>query len=120
MDNKLLDDILIKLSSINGQIAFSIFVEENPELYKHPRFKKAFRYLAEEGYITHDNTFLGLCRLTAKGYRFVEEGGYSADENYKLQTLEFARKSKNYAFWALLISLLGVIISIILFLIEKK
>ena len=57
-------------------------------------------------------------RITPLGLKFVKAGGFSSETSYKRDTLQVAKDSKKYANWAFWVSIVGVALTLILFLVD--
>lgn len=118
MDNKTLDGILIALrDKYNGATDRYQLMKENRSMTTN--FDSSITLLIQRKYIIKDSDGQKfLLRITAEGERFLQEGGFTSDAQYKEQTLKVAEESKKYAKWAFWLSAIGIFLTILIYFLD--
>lgn len=114
MDNEYLDKILITIrDNYRGRVETNILKGEN-QFINAGNWPSAYPYLKGKQYIKVIDYGYELIELTPEGERFLQEGGFSAKDHYKNETLQVAKDSRKYALLAFIVSIISILVSILL------
>lgn len=58
-------------------------------------------------------------QLSTEGKKFIFEGGFVSEYNYKKDILQYSKESRDYAKRAYIIGVIGIMVGIVIFLIQK-
>lgn len=129
MENELLDKILAELSDSSDITLAEDLIEKfnlgggewNCPEFKFLESKKYLRIDREGAVSKTQNHFSSKAalKITALGLHFIKNGGFINESKYKDETLQVAKDSKYYAKWAFIISIIGIAITILLFVLDK-
>lgn len=121
MKNQDLDTLLEGLRKHEGSVICLHFMEENKDIFERNNYRTIINFLINKGLVktpsnvVNPNEYLF---LTPEGLKFISEGGFSSEEQYKQETLRYAKESRNYAMWGLFVGVTALIVSIVFFLID--
>jgi hypothetical protein len=122
MDNITLDTLLKSLLNDykDNKAEGEEFTQKHQAILEGKDWKAIREYLVGKNFIwiLRNTATDWRINLTAEGKKFISDGGFSGDETYKDETLLVAKDSRKYAKWAFWVSIAGVLLTIILYLID--
>lgn len=120
MENEFLDSVLQKLKEKNSYY-MDVFEAEYPREIVIYKFQPAIQYLVEKGFIK--TSLVGSqtrLELSPEGERHLLNGGFVAQAKYNNDILKYSKGSRDYARKAYIVAVIGIIVTIILFVIAVK
>ncbi|HMK24880.1 MAG TPA: hypothetical protein VK483_02540 [Chitinophagaceae bacterium] len=121
MDAKFLDEVLKLIKAQRVSFEDEIIWNYSKDRDEQIKFEDALKYLQNHGSVKRLEWGSKQYKLeiTPEGKKFMNEGGFQAELEYKNNTLKYARESKSYARKAYIVAIISIIVSVLLFIVSK-